>query len=114
MPGVFITDYLSEIVNSGESIPSGTPFPALVVQRDAFPSGHTQMTLLVMYLSVKFKSRTKYFLIPDGILLIFATVYLRYHYVTDLIGGIVFMFLTIWTGKYIYRWWKRVTKEQMV
>ena len=107
MPGLFITDYLREIVNSGESIPFGTHNPAAIVQRDAFPSGHTQMTLLVMYLSVKFNSRTKYFLIPNGILLIFATVYLRYHYVTDLIGGFIFMLLTLWSGKYIYNWWLR-------
>ena len=106
LPGLYITNYLREIVNSGESIPFGTAHPALVVQRDAFPSGHTQMTLLVMYLSVKFKSKTKYFLIPDGILLIFATVYLRYHYVTDLIGGFLFMLLTLWSGKYIFNWWE--------
>jgi membrane-associated phospholipid phosphatase len=105
MPGLFMTDFLREIVNSGESIPKGTINPAAVVQRDAFPSGHTQMTLLVMYLSVKFKSRTKYFLIPNGLLLIFSTVYLRYHYVTDLIGGFVFMLLTLWSGKYIYKYW---------
>jgi len=106
MPGLFLTDYLREIVNSGESIPSGTPNPASIVQRDAFPSGHTQMTLLVMYLSVKFNSGTKYFLIPNGILLIFATVYLRYHYVVDLIGGAIFMLFTLLSGKYIYSWWK--------
>ncbi len=101
MPGIFITNLLREIVNAGESIPSGTLYPALLVQRDAFPSGHTQMTLLVMFLSIKYKSRLKWFFIPNGILLIFATVYLRYHYVTDLIGGVVFMLFTIWSGKYI-------------
>ncbi len=107
MPGLFLTDYLREIVNSGESIPYGTPNPALVVQRDAFPSGHTQMTLLVMYLSVKLRSNTKYFLIPNGLLLIFSTVYLRYHYVTDLIGGLLFAIITMWSGKYIFEWWQR-------
>ena len=108
MPGVFITNFLREIVNSGESIPSGTLYPAAMVQRDAFPSGHTQMTLLVMFLSVKFKSRFRWFFIPNGILLIFATVYLRYHYVTDLIGGFFFMLFTLWTGKFIYTWWDKV------
>ena len=114
MPGLFLTNYLREIVNSGESIPMGTLHPALIVQRDAFPSGHTQMTLLAMYLSVKFKSNTKYFIIPDGILLIFATVYLRYHYVTDVLGGIVFMLLTIWSGKYIYSWWMNITSSYKI
>jgi len=108
MPGLFITNLLREIVNSGESIPHGTINPALIVQRDVFPSGHTQMTLMVMFLSVKFKSKLKWFFIIDGTLLIFATVYLRYHYVTDLIGGLFFMAFTLWSGKYIYRWWMNI------
>lgn len=110
MPGLFLTNILREIVNSGESIPFGTLNPAEVVQRDAFPSGHTQITLLVMYLSVKFKSRFKYFFLINGTLLIFATVYLRYHYVVDLLGGIVFMIFTIWSGNYIYTWWNKKQK----
>lgn len=107
LPGLFLTNFLREIVNSGESIPSGTLNPALVVQRDVFPSGHTQMTLLVMYLSIRYKLKSKYFFIPNGLLLIFSTVYLRYHYVVDLIGGFIFMILTLWLGKNIYNWWMR-------
>lgn len=105
LPGLFLTDFLREIVNSGESIPSGTINPAQLVQRDVFPSGHTQMTLLVMFLSVKFGSRLKYFFLINGTLLIFATVYLRYHYVIDLIGGAFFMIVTLFIGNYIYNWW---------
>ncbi|MFC2085039.1 phosphatase PAP2 family protein [Bacteroidota bacterium] len=109
LPGLFLTNYLREIVNLGESIPSGTIDPAEIVQRDVFPSGHTQMTLLVMYLSLKFKAKTRYFFIPNGTLLIFSTVYLRYHYVIDLIAGFLFMILTLMIGKRIYNWW--VTKK---
>lgn len=112
LPGLYLTNFLREIVNAGESIPAGTPNPALVVQRDAFPSGHTQMTLLVMYLSIKFKSRSKYFFIPNGTLLIFATVYLRYHYVVDLIAGAIFMVLTLWLGKHLFKWWMNVRNEK--
>lgn len=108
LPGLFLTNVLREIVNAGESIPYGTPNPALVVQRDAFPSGHTQITLLVMYLSIKYKSRSKYFFIPVGTLLIIATVYLRYHYVIDLIAGAIFMIFTLWIGKYLFNWWMDV------
>jgi membrane-associated phospholipid phosphatase len=107
MPGLFLTDMLREIVNSGESIPSGTINPARVVQRDVFPSGHTQMTLLVIFLAFRFKSRLKYFFLINGTLLIFATVYLRYHYVIDLIAGIVFMIFTLWSGKFIYNLWNK-------
>lgn len=112
MPGIFVTDFLRGIVNSAESIPTGTINPAAVVQRDAFPSGHTQITLLVMFLSVKFRSRFKWFLVINGTLLIFATVYLRYHYVVDLIGGFFFLLFTLWSGKYIYDWWQRIRTER--
>jgi len=106
LPGLFFTDYLRDYVNIGESIPKGTLNPALFVQRDVFPSGHTQMTLIVMYLAVKLKSRLKYFFLIDGSLLIFSTVYLWYHYVIDLIGGVIFMLFTIWSGIRIYNWWE--------
>lgn len=107
LKGLFLTDFLREIVNMGESIPSGTLNPIEVVQRDVFPSGHTQMTLIVMYLAVKLKSKNKWFFLIDGTLLIFATVYLRYHYVVDLIGGLVFMVITMILGKWLFNYWQR-------
>jgi membrane-associated phospholipid phosphatase len=112
LPGLFVTGFLREMTNLGESIPNGTMNPAGLVQRDVFPSGHTQMTLIIMYLSAKLKVKTRYFLIPNGILLIFATVYLRYHYVVDLIGGFLFMIFTMWSAKFIFNWWQRYTNRQ--
>jgi membrane-associated phospholipid phosphatase len=114
LPGLFLTEILREFTNAGESIPKGTPDPVLVVQRDIFPSGHTMITLMVMYLSVKFRSRVRYFMIPVGTLLIISTVYLRYHYVIDLIGGLVFAVFALWSGKFIFNWWRRkVGKEEL-
>ena len=107
LPGLLLTNFLREIVNAGESIPYGTPNPAEVVQRDIFPSGHTMITLIVMFLSVRLKSRSRYFFVPVGTLLIFSTVYLWYHYVIDLIGGLAFMLFAVWSGKYIFNWWRK-------
>lgn len=112
LPGIFLTNTLREIVNFGESIPAGTLNPASVVQRDVFPSGHTMITLIVMYLSVRLKSRSRYFFVPVGSLLIFATVYLWYHYVIDLIAGFVFMVFSLWSGKIIFNWWRRKTGKE--
>jgi membrane-associated phospholipid phosphatase len=112
LPGIFLTNTLREFVNSGESIPAGTPNPAEVVQRDVFPSGHTMITLIIMYLSVRLKSRSKYFFVPVGSLLIIATVYLWYHYVIDLIAGMVFMIFSVWSGKYIFNWWRRKIRQK--
>jgi membrane-associated phospholipid phosphatase len=113
LPGLFLTNSLREIVNTGESIPAGTPNPAEVVQRDVFPSGHTMITLIVMYLSWKLRSRSRYFFLIVGSLLILATVYLWYHYVIDLIGGLIFMIFSVWSGKHIFNWWRRkIGKEE--
>ncbi|MFZ2323118.1 MAG: phosphatase PAP2 family protein [Ignavibacteriaceae bacterium] len=113
LPGLFFTNALREMTNTGEGIPSGTLNPAAIVQRDVFPSGHTMITVIVMYLSVKLKSRSKYFFIPIGSLLIFSTVYLWYHYVIDLIGGLAFMIFSMWSGKIIFnRWRRKVGKEE--
>ena len=112
LPGLFLTNFLRDWVNTGESIPPGTLNPAAIVQRDVFPSGHTMITLIVIYLSVKLKSRSRYFFVPVGSLLIFSTVYLWYHYVIDLIGGLVFMIFAVWSSKYIFNWWRRQIGEQ--
>lgn len=110
LPGVAVTNYIRYVINSAEGIIPGHPDPASIVQRDAFPSGHTQLTLVTMFYAIKFRSKTVIWLIPVGILLIFSTVYLRYHYFVDLIGGLVFMLLTISTGKYIYYGWQNFRK----
>lgn len=107
LPGLFLTEPLRALTNNGESIDKETPNPADVVQRDVFPSGHTMLTLITMYLAVKLRSKTKYFILPVGVLLIFATVYLRYHYVIDLVGGAAFMLLSLWTGRLLFNWWQR-------
>lgn len=113
LPGLLLTPYLREFVNIGESIPKGTVNPHELVQRDVFPSGHTQMTLLTMYSTIKFNTKTRYFIIPTGILLIISTVYLRYHYVIDLIAGIIFMIITLWTGRKIYKAWNKFTDRKV-
>jgi membrane-associated phospholipid phosphatase len=57
------------------------------ITRDCFPSGHTELTLLVLYYSRKFHRRTFWSLLPLGSGIIISTVYLRYHYVIDVIAG---------------------------
>jgi len=107
LPGLFLTEYLREYVNTGESIPAGTENPERHVQRDCFPSGHTQMTLLVMLLAFRHRSRMRWFLGVNGSLLVIATVYLRYHYVIDLLAGAVFAAMTLLLVKPADIYWSR-------
>jgi membrane-associated phospholipid phosphatase len=112
LPGLYLTNFLRDMTNVGEGITASTLNPAAVVQRDVFPSGHTMITLIVMYLSIKLKSRSRYFFILIGSLLIFSTVYLWYHYVIDLIGGLIFMIISLWSGKILFNWWQRKIGKQ--
>jgi membrane-associated phospholipid phosphatase len=73
------------------------------ITRDCFPSGHTEMTLLVLYYARRFHRRTFWWMLPVGIGIIVSTVYLRYHYVVDIIAGGLLAWLVILTGERIYR-----------
>lgn len=95
LPGIFLTNLLRDIINYGESIYNNAPDPAAIAQRDAFPSGHTIIILIITYLSYKFETKSFYFYLPYSVLMIFSTVYLRYHYVIDLIAGFGIAALTI-------------------
>ena len=107
LPGLFFTNIIRDFLNLGESLKPGLVNPIAFVQRDVFPSGHTDITLIAMFLSYKFKLKSRFFLIPNGVLLIFSTMYLRYHYGIDVIGGIIFMIFSVWSGKIIYNFWQR-------
>jgi len=107
LPGLYLTDALRHFINAGESIPNDVVNPIAFAQRDAFPSGHAQMTLIVMFLAQQFQLKSRWFLHVAGTLLIVSTVYLRYHYVIDLLGGALFMIFTVWTAPKIFDWWTK-------
>ena len=71
---------------------------------DAFPSGHTELTLLVLYYAQRFHRRTFWWILPAGSALIISTVYLRYHYVIDVIAGALLALAIILVAKPLYRW----------
>ncbi|MDQ7786117.1 MAG: phosphatase PAP2 family protein [Thermodesulfovibrionales bacterium] len=76
------------------------------IKRDAFPSGHTAITLIVLYLSYKFKRVLFWIYLPIVAALIFSAVYCRYHYVIDIIAGVGLTMVTIVIGEWYYRWWE--------
>jgi membrane-associated phospholipid phosphatase len=109
LPGLWLTPYLRWFVNAGESVPAGATngLALAVAQRDVFPSGHTMMTLVLMYLGAKYRVRVRWVIYVTGTLLIVATVYERYHYVIDLIAGALFMLLCVATSRRLYDGIKR-------
>lgn len=95
LPGLWLTEFFRGIVNNGGGIPIGVSNPADFVNRDCMPSGHTMITLVNVYLVFKHKSRFRIPIFIFAMSLIFATIYLRYHYVVDVIAGVIFAFISI-------------------
>lgn len=96
--GFFVAEPIQNFLNYLEGI-----------KRDAFPSGHTAVALIVLYLSYRFRRGLFWIFLPIVLALLFSTVYCRYHYVVDVIAGIALTIGTIILGELYYGWWARST-----
>lgn len=82
--GPFITS-LQEILNRLEHN-----------KTDAFPSGHTAIALVSLMYAWKLREKLLFrLLVPVVLALLVSTVYLRYHYVIDVIAGIALAAMTM-------------------
>lgn len=77
LEGTAITDFVRGFVSSAESL-----------QWDCFPSGHTAVTLVVLWYAFREERSAGYFTLPITTLLLLSTVYCRYHYVIDVMAGV--------------------------
>ncbi len=73
------------------------------ITRDCFPSGHTEITLLVLIYARSFHRKVFWWLLPLGIGVIMSTVYLRYHYVVDVVAGALVTIAIVMIAKPLYR-----------
>ncbi len=74
-----------------------------LLQRDAFPSGHVGVSLLVLYYAWRYCKGAfpPYLLIVAS--LVFSTVYLRYHYVVDVLAGVLLALVSGWLAHLLRR-----------
>jgi len=105
LPGAWITDNIRALINKAEGVNAlmTSTQASPVVFPDAFPSGHTMLTLLALIMSFRYHSPVRWYLLPLGCCLILATIFLRYHYVTDVIGGALLALFIIWTAPALAR-----------
>lgn len=75
------------------------------VKRDAFPSGHTAVALTVLLLAYRYERTLFRWMLVPVLLIIFATVYCRYHYVIDVICGFMLTVVTVAAGDVYYEAW---------
>jgi len=75
--------------------------------RDAFPSGHTEVVLITMAYAWSFRRRFFWLALPLVTGLIISTVYLRYHYIVDVVAGIILAPLCVLAANRLFRFLKR-------
>jgi membrane-associated phospholipid phosphatase len=72
-------------------------------QYDCFPSGHCELTILAWWLSRQISKRLSFVYLAYTLCIVFATVYLRYHYTVDLVAGALLAAVLIAVGPVMYR-----------
>ncbi|NPA14929.1 MAG: phosphatase PAP2 family protein [Deferribacteres bacterium] len=95
LKGLFFTPYIKSILNTLEPNP-----------HDCFPSGHTAVSLVCLMLAGKYRIKF-WLLLPMVVGLIISTVYHRYHYVVDVIAGIILAVFSYYTGQWFFEAWER-------
>ena len=96
LQGILLTDRIREGLHSME-----------LVKHDCFPSGHTQVSLIVLIYAFRMVPKAAWVLLPVISALIFSTVYLRYHYVIDLLAGGVLALVIVYAAPWVTRAWDR-------
>jgi membrane-associated phospholipid phosphatase len=69
---------------------------------DVFPSGHTMVTAAVLLVASRRARPVFWALLPVGTALVFSTVYCRYHYVVDVLAGLLLALLSVPLGDRLY------------
>jgi membrane-associated phospholipid phosphatase len=68
----------------------------------AFPSSHVAIALTTVYFSFRYLRRIRYVHLVVVVLLCASTVYCRYHYVVDVIGGVITASVLVPLGNLLY------------
>ncbi|MDE3160360.1 MAG: phosphatase PAP2 family protein [Acidobacteriota bacterium] len=95
LQGLWLFDGMQRVLDHLES-----------VHYDCFPSGHTELTILAWWSTRPFGPRLFWLSFAYTLSIIFATVYLRYHYTVDLLAGVVVAAILLAATPAIYQKWK--------
>jgi len=72
-------------------------------KNDVFPSGHVMLTAVCLLLALRESRRLFLLLLPVGLGVFVSTVYCRYHYVIDVIAGLILALPMPALGAWLYR-----------
>lgn len=74
---------------------------------DCFPSGHTCLTTTTALIAWRYHRKAFWVISPLAFSLVFSTLYLRYHYLIDLVVGVTFAVVFAWAAPKLVEWWER-------
>ncbi len=100
-------------------VPSGYFFQKIMVSLQAsgekptgaFPSSHVGMSLILLFIIFKYARRFWLYFVPVVVVLIFSTVYIKAHYVIDVIGGFASAPLIYWFSDRAYKWMSKIVEN---
>ena len=79
--------------------------------RGAFPSLHCAVSFISMFFGWRYLRWMFWLMLPMVIMLVLSTIYLRHHYVIDLIAGLVLAIIIFQLGPKLEDWWKRMRRR---
>jgi membrane-associated phospholipid phosphatase len=68
----------------------------------AFPSSHVGLAIILSYLAYKHHKKLFYITLPFVTGICFATVYLKEHYVIDVLAAFLIAPVFVYTGNFVY------------
>lgn len=92
LPGVFLWTELRQWM-----------FDVELTKKDCFPSGHVAIAVLCAILVIRVRRGLGLAMAWLSAAIIFSTVYLRYHYVIDIVAGVALAFLADIGGRRLHR-----------
>jgi membrane-associated phospholipid phosphatase len=92
MEGVWIAEEIRQALHEAETI-----------KHDCWPSGHTALTLVCLWIARRESRPAFRTLLVPVLLLVFSTMYLRYHYVIDVVCGVLLAWAVVRFGPRLYR-----------
>jgi len=93
LPGSALTHWLRHSIEAAE-----------FNMRDCFPSGHTYISLVTLLLCWRYERKLFVVMAPIVAGLIMGTLYLRYHYIIDLVAGAL---MAILVARLVPLWWQK-------
>ena len=93
LQGIYLAEWLRSCLDRLE-----------LIQRDAFPSAHTAVSLMVLYYVRQYRPKLFLPCLVVVLSLVLSTVYLRYHYVVDVFAGVILAIMSEGVARTLGHW----------